>query len=104
MDVDKVIRAINSNLRREILKILSKEPMTVSDVLVQLKKSGLQIKYRETVYRSLEKLFEAGLVQKYYVRTKGICYKVLVTNLTIDLVRGIISDKSILQEVDREDV
>lgn len=70
--------ALNSNLRREILKILSKEPMTVIRVLNELKKKRIEIKYRETVYRDLEKLLDAGLVNKYYVKDKGLCYELKV--------------------------
>jgi len=54
----------------------------------------LQIKYRETVYRALENLFEAGLVEKYYDKEKGLCYKISVINLTIDLTKGTISGKT----------
>lgn len=68
--------------------------MTAVEVFRELKKGRPQIKYRETVYRSLEKLFDAGLVEKYYVKEKGLCYKISVTNLTIDLAKGTISGKT----------
>jgi DNA-binding transcriptional ArsR family regulator len=46
METDKVISALNSELRREILKIISKEPMPVIQVLEELKKKGYTVKYR----------------------------------------------------------
>jgi Fe2+ or Zn2+ uptake regulation protein len=88
MEVDKVIAALDSELRREILRIVSKEPMTAIQVFEDLKKSRMKIKYRETVYRGLEKLFDAGLVDKFYVKEKGLCYKATAKSISIDIVEG----------------
>lgn len=79
MDVNKVIGALNSGLRREILSILSKQSMTVLQVLEELKRRTGGVRYRETVYRALERLVDSGLVEKYYEKEKGLCYK-LVSN------------------------
>ena len=92
MDIKKVIAALDSDLRREILKIIAGQPMTVVEVLGELKKRGLQIRYRETVYRALEKLFDAGLVKKYYVKEKGLCYKIAVNHIVIDVTKGSIEE------------
>ena len=88
MDIGKVVAALNSNLRREILKILAGQPMTVVEVLEELRKRNFEIKYRETVYRALEKLFDAELVKKYYVKEKGLCYKIAVNHIVIDITKG----------------
>lgn len=90
MNINKVIPALNSSLRREILKILAKEPKTVIEVLDELNKRKVEIKYRETVYRNLEKLFDAELVEKYYAKEKGICYKLAVNRIVIDITKSII--------------
>ncbi|MGC8935439.1 MAG: hypothetical protein ACP5LN_09810 [Thermoproteota archaeon] len=87
MDIDKVISALNSRLRREILRIISEEPMTVVRVLEELKRKKFEIEYRESVYRALEKLLDAGLVEKYYVKEKGLCYTTKVRLVVIDLVK-----------------
>ena len=92
MDVDKVIAALNSKLRREILKIISEQPMTVIQVLGKLKKREIDVKYRETVYRALEKLFDAGLVDKIYIKEKGLCYKIAVNHIVIDITKGTIEE------------
>jgi len=88
METDKVISALNSELRREILKIISKEPMPVIQVLEELKKRKFDVKYRESVYRALEKLVDSGLVEKCYIKNKGLCYKLKVKIVKIDLSKG----------------
>ena len=84
METGKVIAALNSDLRREVLRILSKTPMTAAKVLEELKKRKLEVKYRETVYRALEKLLAAGLVDKFYVQNEGLYYKLKVSCITVD--------------------
>jgi len=87
MDIAEVISALNSELRREILKILAEKPYTVLEVRDKLKTRGFDVKYRETVYRALEKLVDAGFVEKYYVRERGLCYKLSLTHLSIEITK-----------------
>jgi Fe2+ or Zn2+ uptake regulation protein len=87
MDIAKIISALNSDLRREILKTLAERPYTVLEVLNKLKKKGLDVKYRETVYRALEKLVDAELVEKFYTKEKGLCYKLPLTRITIEITK-----------------
>jgi len=87
MDIAKISSAINSDLRREILKILTERPLTVLEVLNKLKNKGFDVKYRETVYRALEKLVDAELVEKFYVKEKGLCYKLFLTRMTIEITK-----------------
>ncbi|MBO3840284.1 MAG: helix-turn-helix domain-containing protein [Thermoproteota archaeon] len=90
METDKVISALNSKMRREILKTISKEPMTVMQVFEELKRRNFEVKYRETVYRALERLLDAGLVEKYYNPEKGLCYRIKVKLITLDLANDVI--------------
>ena len=83
MRLSKVISALNSDLRREILKILAEKPYTVLEVSNRLKSKGVNVKYRETVYRALEKLVDADVVAKFYTRQKGLCYRLSLTQATI---------------------
>ncbi|RLF03709.1 MAG: hypothetical protein DRK00_08375 [Thermoprotei archaeon] len=83
MEVEKVASALNSELRREILKVLAGEPETALGVLNKLKERGIKVRYRETVYRALEKLVEANLVEKFYKRGRGICYGLLVNHILL---------------------
>lgn len=88
MDLARIISALDSELRREILMILAEKPYTVLEVKDQLKSRGVDAKYRETVYRALEKLVDAELVEKFYVKEKGLCYKLSLTQVTIRITRG----------------
>lgn len=82
-----MISALNSELRREILKVLAEDSYTVLEVLNRLKKKGLDVKYRETIYRALEILVDAELVEKFYVKEKGLCYKLSLTRITIEITK-----------------
>ena len=88
MEIDKIVAALNSRLRREILRVISKQPMTVVQVLEELKKMKIEVKYRETVYRALEKLLDAKLVEKFYVKEKGLCYKATTKHVIIDIAES----------------
>ncbi len=88
MEIDNAVSALSSKLRREILKIISKEPMTVIQVLEELRKRKFYVKYRESVYRALEKLVDSELVEKCYIKEKGLCYKLKVKIVKIDLTKG----------------
>jgi len=85
MDIAKVISALNSDLRRKILKVLAENTYTVLGVLNKLKSKGLDVKHRETVYRALEKLVEAELVEKFYAKDTGLCYKLSLTRITVEI-------------------
>lgn len=85
MDIAKAISALNSPLRREILMVLVERRLTVSGVLDRLKTRGNDVKHRETVYRALEILVDSGLVEKYYDGEKGLCYKLFVDRITIEI-------------------
>ncbi len=83
MDNAKVFRALCSELRREILSLLSEKPMTASETQKAVKNRGFKIKYRETIYRALETLVDSGLVEKFYVSKKGLSYKLACTQITM---------------------
>jgi len=86
---EKVFLALSSKTRIEILKILSAKPSSVMEILNELNKRSFGIKYRESVYRALEKLAAAGLVEKYYDRKEGgIRYRLIKTKLEVDFQTG----------------
>lgn len=86
---EKVFSALSSKTRLEILRILSAKPYSIGEILSDLQKKGYGIKYRESIYRALEKLVAAGLVEKYYDKEeKGIKYKLIKTKLEIDFQTG----------------
>jgi Fe2+ or Zn2+ uptake regulation protein len=91
MDIGKVASALDSDLRREILKILAENPSTVLDAANELRRRKFRVKYRETVYRAMEKLVDSGLIGKYYDRERGLCYKISLISITIDMAKGTVS-------------
>ena len=87
MGISKIISALDSELRREVLKVLAEKPHTVLEVLNKLKNKGIDVKYRETVYRALEKLVDAELVEKHYEKGRGLYYKLSLNRLTIEITK-----------------
>jgi len=89
---ERVFSALSSKTRIEILRILAVKPSGVMEILDELRRRGFGIKYRESVYRALEKLTAAGLLEKYYdKKQKGIRYRLVKTKLEIDFQAGRIS-------------
>jgi|SRR5690606_29400129 len=88
VDAFGIVRALDNPVRISMIKILlpSREGMTVKDMLAVLKDTN-QIRYRETVYRNLEVLKDAGLVEKFYVEDRGICYRIRRKKVQIDLTK-----------------
>lgn len=72
MRIEKVVFALKNNLRRRILKILSKKPMTVKEINLALGEKAP--KYRQSINRSLEILRECKLVKKQYDEDKKVLY------------------------------
>ena len=72
------------------MTILAKEPRSVPEVMKELIALGRKVKYRESVYRGLEKLVDAGLLEKYYDKQKGIAYKLVIRKIHIDLANGML--------------
>lgn len=84
----EIASSLNSDIRILILESL-KNPKTVKDVLNHIHKEGHQIQYKETIYRALEKLVNAGLVEKFYDNERKAIYYVLkIEKIIIDVSNG----------------
>ena len=84
--IEKVVKALNSETRRKILRILTEEPKTVKEVAEALRKSySINLKYRESVFKALERLVEADLVEKHYEKEKRVVYKLKKREIIVDL-------------------
>jgi len=92
MDMRRIIQALDSETRLEIIKILGKGPSSVAEIFQEIKIKKAGVSYRESVYRALEKLVSAGLVDKYYDKEKGICYKLLMTKIKFDLLNETVEE------------
>jgi len=62
----KHFKMLNSRIKIDILNIISNKECTVTEVTSELKNRGYKVKYRESIYRHLEKYNELGLVEKKY--------------------------------------
>jgi Fe2+ or Zn2+ uptake regulation protein len=81
-----VIRALDSPLRVELVKLLLQKPTSAPDIYQTLISTGFDIGDRDTVYKALQMLVDAGLVEKYYdMEVKRICYKVVTKQIHIDV-------------------
>lgn len=91
MDIEKVVKALNSRTRRKILKSLSDGPKNVKEISVLLREQhSVNIKYRESVFKALETLVEADLVEKFHDMEKGMTYALKREKITIDLVKEVV--------------
>lgn len=89
MKPDVLFSALSSRTRLEILKILSSAPMTLMQVKGALNALGIGIRYRESVYRALEKLVSAGLVEKYYdSHERKMKYALAIERVELDVRSG----------------
>jgi len=83
---ERVFAGLASRIRLDILKILSDEPKTVKSVINELNSQKYNIKYRESVYRSMEKLKDIGLIEKYYdEKNKSITYKLKANKIIYEI-------------------
>lgn len=76
------------------MKILSKyfgfpsDALTIKELLYELREDrDFKVRYRESVYKALERLVDAGLVEKRDEKNRGRCYKVVKTKLEINLAK-----------------
>lgn len=93
MDFHKIISALDSEIRQEIVKILGRGPGTVAEIFQEIKKNGkVSVMYRESIYRALEKLVSSDLVEKYYDKEKGICYKLSKRKIKLDIVERTVEE------------
>jgi predicted transcriptional regulator len=83
-----VMRALDSNVRRMIMLLALDGPKTSMDYKEELVKRGYDIKYKESIYKDLQLLVEAGLVEKYYDKEKkAIVYGSKVDTVVFDLLK-----------------
>jgi len=81
----ELVGALANEMRIELLQILSRGPLPAPAVFAELSRNGSDIKYRESVYKGLEVLVDAGLVDKVYdKKNKKILYSLVSERLDID--------------------
>ena len=92
--METVVSALKSKSRRRILKILSKyfrypsDALTVKELMSELNQDPtFSVKHRESIYKALESLVKSSLVEKYYDKERGMCYRIGKSKLEIDLAK-----------------
>jgi hypothetical protein len=84
----QVMKALDSPVRRMIMLLALETPKTSQGYKEELLKRGLEIKYKESIYKDLQLLVEAGLIQKYYDKeSKTIVYGSRIGTVVFDLMK-----------------
>lgn len=84
-DFQKTIEVLSHESAREILRILGNETKTVKEIFDVIKNTSSILKNRESVFKSLEKMVEAGLVEKIRDENR-VWYRSLYTEIKLDLI------------------
>jgi len=81
---------LKSKTRVNILKILDEKSLRAIDVYKEYKALfKADAKHREFIYKEMERLVEAGILEKKYnTEIKGITYKLRFKKISIDLLSG----------------
>lgn len=95
MKVTDLGNALRSQTRLNILKILDKKSLRAIDVYNEYKVLfSSDAKHRESIYKELERLVDAGILNKRYDRNKkGIIYALRFQTIHIDLITGEVTAK-----------
>jgi len=81
-----ILRALDSDLRRELMKIALQGPLDADGFYNKVVDSGFNIRYKESVYKELQTLVQAGLIDKYYdVQAKKILYRLKAGRVVVDI-------------------
>ncbi|MCX9014345.1 MAG: hypothetical protein OIN89_06085 [Candidatus Methanoperedens sp.] len=87
LNLETVAKALSSDTRLKILKLLVDKNLSSIEVYKEYKQRFHEDKHRETIYRGLELLLDAGVLDKRYNKTnKNVVYYIKNKELTIDLV------------------
>lgn len=82
MEIDKVGKVLNSEIRRKLLHHLTEDSLSVNEAVDALESEGSDVRYRQTVYRALEDIKESGLAEKNY-EDGSLQYKLLKKEIKI---------------------
>lgn len=81
-----VLRALDSDLRRELLRIAAVQPLDAEGFYNSVIDRGFNIRYKESVYKELQSLVEATMIDKYYdIKSKKILYRLSAVGITVNL-------------------
>ena len=86
MQLNELAKALSSETRLKIIKILSEKELSALEVHEVYERTYKEGKHRESIYRELEKLVEVNILKKIYnEKEKKIVYKLAIQKIVIDL-------------------
>lgn len=89
MEITAIGQSLSNETRVRILTIVADNPCPAVEAHRQYEDEFAEGKYRETIYRELENLVEAGLLSKEYNEEEGqIEYKLKHREILLDLANG----------------
>ncbi len=88
MEIEEVAKALSSDTRLKILKILADGEASAVHVYKSYNERFAERKERATVYRELEVLFKCNfLVKTYKEESKEIVYRLAARSINLDLIK-----------------
>ena len=88
-----MIRALNSPIRRIILRTMSDNAYSINELAEKLGAMNVDYKTRDSLYKQTELLVNAGLLDKFYdVNKKAISYRNPVIQVAIDIENWVVEN------------
>lgn len=85
VDFEKMMKVLSLATGRAILRIITHQSKTVKEIHKELGEKGQKIKYRESVYKALERMVAIGLAEKIYEK-RIVRYKSKYSKIEVDLL------------------
>lgn len=85
MEIEQVGRALSNETRLRLLQLIADEPSTAKEAHDRYIDTYTDQKHRESIYRALETLVDAGILTKEYSTERGIMYEINHRALIVDL-------------------
>ncbi|MBC7092271.1 MAG: helix-turn-helix transcriptional regulator [Nitrososphaeria archaeon] len=98
----KISRALSSETRLKILKIIGSSSLTLSEITEKFNNSYHTHMYKESIYRELEQMVNAGILRKkYYQKDKKLKYEIAKKEIIINL--GNLTVKEVNKDTENEE-
>jgi Fe2+ or Zn2+ uptake regulation protein len=86
-DFQEALDILSLRSARQILRAIIGKAKSVQEILEELEDTDFPIKYRSSVFKSLEKMVLAGLVEKIR-EENAVKYRSRYSSVTADLIQG----------------
>jgi len=85
LEIIKTCKALSSETRLKILGLFNNKSHSAIEIFRKYNGNYSDSKQRETIYRELEKLVDAGILEKDYIsKNKKIIYRNRLSKISID--------------------